>query len=173
MEFSSRKAVIKAMKDYTIHRGVNYPVYESESTTFYAKCTQYGGGCDWLIKFTKMQKKYYWQIRRYNGSHTCTRFTISQDHSKLDSKIVTEAIKRLVEVDPSIKVSCFDRENEVFEVREMPSRVEYAVDLCQHRFDCSEFQVDRISCRHVFACCANQRLDWQVYVYDVYKMDQV
>ncbi|RYQ81083.1 hypothetical protein Ahy_Scaffold1g107089 isoform B [Arachis hypogaea] len=33
--------------------------------------------------------------------------------------------------------------------------------------------VDRISCRHVFAYCANQRLDWQVYVHDVYKMDQV
>ncbi|XP_057730417.1 uncharacterized protein LOC130945728 [Arachis stenosperma] len=34
-------------------------------------------------------------------------------------------------------------------------------------------QVDRIPCRHVFACCANQRLDWRLYVHDVYKMDQV
>ncbi|XP_015942418.1 uncharacterized protein LOC107467756 [Arachis duranensis] len=49
-------------------------------------------------------KKYCWEIRRYNGSHTCTRSTISQDHSKLDSKTVAEAIKPLVEVDPSIKV---------------------------------------------------------------------
>ncbi|XP_025612015.1 uncharacterized protein [Arachis hypogaea] len=478
MEFSSREAVIKAMKDYTIRRGVDYRVYESEPTTFYAKCTQYGAGCDWLIRVTKMQKKYCWEIRRNNGSHTCTRSSISQDHSKLDSKTVAEAIKPMVEVDPSIKVksviaevqskfnytisyrkawlakqkvvesifggwealyealpiwfeamchkepsavvhfetmpayqgddlvpdicvlhrvfwsyypcirafrhckpvvqvdgthlygnykgcllvavsqdgnnnivpiafaivegetseasaiarsngawspprafhmfcirhiesnflrkfkapnlqklivnigysrtireyqmryerlrewgeaytnwldripreqcalafdggyrwghmttnlveciksvlkgarnlpvtalvkatfyrlnelftrkraeaearinaghvfselvtcklhanqraagniqvSCFDRENEVFEVREMPSGVEYAVDLRRQRCDCGEFQVDRISCRHVFACCANQRLDWQVYVHDVYKMDQV
>ncbi|XP_025677968.1 uncharacterized protein [Arachis hypogaea] len=104
MEFSSREAVIKAMKDYTIRRGVDYRVYESEPTTFYAKCTEYGNGCDWLIRVTKMQKKYCWEIRRYNGSHTCTRSTISQDHSKLDSKTVAEAIKPLVEVDPSIKV---------------------------------------------------------------------
>ncbi|RYR56763.1 hypothetical protein Ahy_A05g022453 [Arachis hypogaea] len=443
IEFSSREAVIKAMKDYTIRRGVDYRVYESEPTTFYAKCTEYGNGCDWLIRVTKMQKKYCWEIRRYNGSHTCTRSTISQDHSKLDLKTVAEAIKPLVEADPSIKVksviakvqskfnytisyrkawlakqqaaesifggweasyealpiwfeamchkepsavvhfetmpayqgddlvpdirvlhkvfwscypcirafrhckpvvqvdgthlyekykgcllvavsqdgnnnivpiafaivegetsdawyfflsnlrqhvvtrdgvglisdrhdsirsaiersngawspprafhmfcirhiesnflrkfkapylqkligarnlpvtalvkatfyrlnelftrkrakaearindglvfselvttkvhanqrasgniqvSCFDRENEVFEVREMPSGVEYAVDLRQRRCDCGEFQVDRIPCRHVFACCANQRLDWQVYVHDVYKMDQV
>ncbi|XP_015969328.1 uncharacterized protein LOC107492786 [Arachis duranensis] len=55
----------------------------------------------------------------------------------------------------------------------MPSGVKYAVDLRHHRCDCGEFQVDRIPCRHVFACCANQRLDWQVYVNDVYKMDQV
>ncbi|XP_072088161.1 uncharacterized protein [Arachis hypogaea] len=57
-------------------------------------------------------------------------------------------------------VNCFDRQNEVFEVREMPSGLEYAVDLRRHQCDCGEFQVDRIPCRHVFACCANQRLDW-------------
>ncbi|XP_072077860.1 uncharacterized protein [Arachis hypogaea] len=104
MKFSSREAVIKAMKDYTIRRGVNYRVYELEPMTFYAKCTQYGVGCDWLIRVSKMCKKYYWEIRRYNGSHTCTRATISHDHSKLGSNIIAEAIKPLVEVDPSIKV---------------------------------------------------------------------
>ncbi|RYR32093.1 hypothetical protein Ahy_B01g057094 [Arachis hypogaea] len=55
----------------------------------------------------------------------------------------------------------------------MPSGCEFAVDLRQRRCDCGEFQVDRLPCRHVFACCANQRLDWQVYVHDVYKMEQV
>ncbi|XP_016169030.1 uncharacterized protein LOC107611638 [Arachis ipaensis] len=48
MEFSSREAVIKAMKEYTIRRSVDYRVYESEPLTFYAKCTQYGSRCDWL-----------------------------------------------------------------------------------------------------------------------------
>ncbi|RYR13412.1 hypothetical protein Ahy_B04g070428 isoform B [Arachis hypogaea] len=104
MEFSSREAVIKAMKDYTIRKGVDYRVHESEPTTFYAKCTQYGAGCDWLIRVSKMSRKFCWEIRRYNGSHTCTRATISQDHSKLDSNTVAEAIKPLVEVDPSIRV---------------------------------------------------------------------
>ncbi|XP_025628497.1 uncharacterized protein [Arachis hypogaea] len=51
-----------------------------------------------------MSRKFCWEIRRYNGSHTCTRATISQDHSKLDSNTIAEAIKPLVEVDPSIKV---------------------------------------------------------------------
>ncbi|XP_016195870.1 uncharacterized protein LOC107636914 [Arachis ipaensis] len=412
MEFSSREAVIKAMKDYTIRRGVDYRVHESEPTTFYAKCTQYGTGCDWLIRVSKISRKYCWEIRRYNGSHTCIRATISQYHSKLDSNTIAEVIKPLVEVDPFIKVksviakvqskfnytisyckawlakqkamesifggweasyealpiwfeamchkepsavvhfeimpayqgddlvlnirvlhrvfwsyypfsqdgnknivpiafaivegetseawhffpsnlrhhvvtrdgvglisdrydsirsaiarsngawsplktfhifcirhiesnflrkfkapylqklivnigysrtvheyemryqhlcergeaytnwldriprhmfsklvtskshanqravgniqvSYFDRQNEVFEVRKCPSGLEYAVDLRRQRCDCGEFQVDRISCRHVFACCANQRLDWQLYVHDVYKMDQV
>ncbi|RYR28956.1 hypothetical protein Ahy_B01g053188 [Arachis hypogaea] len=66
MVFSSREVVIKAMKDYTIRRGVDYRVYESEPMTFYAKCIQYGTGCDWLIRVTKLQKKYCWEIMRYN-----------------------------------------------------------------------------------------------------------
>ncbi|RYR01519.1 hypothetical protein Ahy_B06g080397 [Arachis hypogaea] len=76
MEFSSREAVIKAIKEYTIRRSVDYRVYESEPLTFYAKCTQYGSGCDWLIR----------------------------DHAKLDSITIAEAIKPLVEADPSLKV---------------------------------------------------------------------
>ncbi|XP_072072254.1 uncharacterized protein [Arachis hypogaea] len=421
MEFSSREGVIKAIKEYTIRRSVDYRVYESEPLTFYAKCTQYGSGCDWLIRVSMISQKYCWVIRRYNGSHTCTRATISQDPSKLDSNTIAEAIKPLVEADPALKVksviaevqskfnytvdgthlygkykgcllvavsqdgnnnivpiafaivegetsdawyfflsnlrqhvvtrdgvglisdrhesinaaversngawspprafhmfcirhiesnflrkfkapylqklvvnlgylrtvreyevryqrlrergeaytnwlnripreqyalafdggyrwghmttnlvecinsvlkgarnlpvtalvkatfyrlnelftrkraeaedrinaghvfsdivtsklhenqlasgniqvSCFDRQNEVFEVREMSSGLEFAVDLRGLRCDCGEFQVDRIPCQHVFACCANQRLDWQLYVHDVYKMDQV
>ncbi|RYR35349.1 hypothetical protein Ahy_A10g050518 [Arachis hypogaea] len=104
MEFSSREAVIKAIKEYTIRRSVDYRVYESEPLTFYAKCTQYGSGCDWLIRVSMISRKYCWVIRRYNGSHTCTRATISQDHSKLDSLTIAEAIKPLVEADPSLKV---------------------------------------------------------------------
>ncbi|XP_016206903.1 uncharacterized protein LOC107647335 [Arachis ipaensis] len=40
MEFSSREAVIKAIKEYTIRRSVDYQVYESEPLTFYAKSKQ-------------------------------------------------------------------------------------------------------------------------------------
>ncbi|RYR73287.1 hypothetical protein Ahy_A02g007649 isoform J [Arachis hypogaea] len=85
MEYSSRKSVVAAIRSYTIARGVDYDVYESERQTFYAKCKMYGRG--------------------YNGRHTCTTRVISQDHSKLDSDTVAEAIKPLVETDPSIKKS--------------------------------------------------------------------
>ncbi|XP_016171539.1 uncharacterized protein LOC107613873 [Arachis ipaensis] len=104
MKFSSREAVIKVMKEYAIRRSVDYQVYESEPMTFYAKCTQYREECDWLIGVSMISRKYCWVIRRFNGSHTCTRATISQDHSKLDSNTIAEAIKPLVEADPSLKI---------------------------------------------------------------------
>ncbi|XP_057720180.1 uncharacterized protein LOC130934648 [Arachis stenosperma] len=104
IEFSSREIVITAIKDYTICRGVDYRVCESEPTTFYAECVQYGTNCDWLIRVNLIKRKFCWIIRRYNGSHTCSRTTISQDHAKINSDMIAEVIKPLVDVDPSLKV---------------------------------------------------------------------
>ncbi|RYR73069.1 hypothetical protein Ahy_A02g007364 [Arachis hypogaea] len=59
IEFRSRKVIIMVIKDYIIRRGVDYRVYESESLIFYAKCTQYGLDCDWLIRVSMISKKYY------------------------------------------------------------------------------------------------------------------
>ncbi|RYQ83239.1 hypothetical protein Ahy_B10g101886 [Arachis hypogaea] len=178
MEYSSRKSVVAAIRSYTISRGVDYDVY--------------------------------------NDRHTCTIGTISQDHSKLDSDTVAEAIRPLVETDSSIKVKSIIAEVQSrfnytishrkawlakqksiakvfggFEdsyqalpwwlsvmVQKMPGSVPIEANMQQagnivlHRFD-RRNEVERLSCRHVIACCANQRLDWQLYVHDVYKMTEV
>ncbi|KAL4329786.1 hypothetical protein AHAS_Ahas13G0334900 [Arachis hypogaea] len=42
MKYSSRKLVVTAIRSYTIFRGVDYNVYESEPQTFYEKCKTYG-----------------------------------------------------------------------------------------------------------------------------------
>ncbi|RYQ84568.1 hypothetical protein Ahy_B10g103987 [Arachis hypogaea] len=103
MEFSSREAMIMAIKDYTIHKSVDYRGYKSEPMTFYAKCMQYGTSCDSMIRVNMIHRKYYWVIRIYSGIHTCIRATIFQDHSKLYSNTIVEAIRPLVEADLSIK----------------------------------------------------------------------
>ncbi|XP_057745636.1 uncharacterized protein LOC130963549 [Arachis stenosperma] len=119
MEYSSRKTVVAAIRSYTIARGVDYDVYESEPHTFYAKCKMYARGCDWLIRASLIRKKGCWEIRRYNGRHTCSMGVISQDHSKLDSDTVAEAIRPLVETDPSIKVKSI--------IAEVQSRFNYTI----------------------------------------------
>ncbi|XP_057717803.1 uncharacterized protein LOC130932490 [Arachis stenosperma] len=104
IEYSSRKSVVATIRRYTISKGVDYNVYEFEPQMFYAKCKTYGRGCDWLIRASLIQKKGCWEIRRYNDRHTYTMGTISQDHSKFDSDTVAEAIRLLVETNPSINV---------------------------------------------------------------------
>ncbi|RYR15840.1 hypothetical protein Ahy_B04g072781 [Arachis hypogaea] len=49
MEYSTRKAVVAAIRSYTIFRRVDYNVYESKPQTFYAKCKTYEHRCNWLI----------------------------------------------------------------------------------------------------------------------------
>ncbi|XP_057754697.1 uncharacterized protein LOC130974007 [Arachis stenosperma] len=73
----------------------------------------------------------------------------------------------------NIVVHRFDRRNEVFEVRKMTTENVLVVDLARRTCDCGHFQVERIPCHHVIACCANQHLDWQLYVHNVYKMTEV
>ncbi|RYQ91784.1 hypothetical protein Ahy_B09g097817 [Arachis hypogaea] len=124
----------------------SYNISRGVDYTFYAKFKTYGRGCDWLIRVSLIQKKVCWEIRRYNVRHTCSMETISQDHSK---------------------------RNEVFEVHKMPSRRVLVVDFAWQMCDCGHFQVERLPCRHVISYCANQRLNWQVYVNNVYKMLEI
>ncbi|RYQ92941.1 hypothetical protein Ahy_B09g099183 [Arachis hypogaea] len=42
MKFNSKEIVVMAIRNYTIFRGVEYRVFESDPLTFYAKCMQYG-----------------------------------------------------------------------------------------------------------------------------------
>ncbi|RYR31809.1 hypothetical protein Ahy_B01g056728 [Arachis hypogaea] len=88
-------------KDGEFRIGIEYDSRKSVITMLYAKCKNCGRGCDWFIRASLIQKKACWEIRRYNGSHTCSMGTISQDHSKLDSDIVAEAMKPLVREMPS------------------------------------------------------------------------
>ncbi|MED6198647.1 hypothetical protein PIB30_068465 [Stylosanthes scabra] len=59
MEFNSRESVIKAVKEYTISRGVDYWIKESEPTTFYAQCVQHKANCAWLIRVSLIKRKFY------------------------------------------------------------------------------------------------------------------
>ncbi|RYQ79472.1 hypothetical protein Ahy_Scaffold6g108223 [Arachis hypogaea] len=143
MEYNSRKSVVAAIISYTISRGVDYNVYEFEPQTFYTKCKKYGRRCDWLIRASLIQRKGCWEIRKYNSRHTRTM---------LCTGLIDE-------------MRCLRSE--------MTSEKVLVVDLTQRTCDCGHFQVERLSCRHVIACCANQCLDWQLYVHDVYKMTDV
>ncbi|RYR78441.1 hypothetical protein Ahy_A01g003252 [Arachis hypogaea] len=51
---------------------------------------------------------------------------ISQDHAKLDSDIIADAIRKLVEVDPLIKVKSI--------IAEVQSRFNYIVSYCKAWF---------------------------------------
>ncbi|RYR74399.1 hypothetical protein Ahy_A02g009100 [Arachis hypogaea] len=77
MEFGSRESVISASKIYTISRGVDYTVYESEPQIFYAKCKGYGVVCDWLIRANLIRKKGCGDQEIQWQTHSIFNYTVS------------------------------------------------------------------------------------------------
>ncbi|RYQ98584.1 hypothetical protein Ahy_B07g086333 [Arachis hypogaea] len=138
-EFSigSRESVISTIRSYTIAKGVDYIVYELKPQIFYTKCKRYGTGCDWLIRASLIQKKGCWEIRRYNGKNMCTMGMISQEHAKLDSNTIADAIRPLIEVNPSVKVRSIIEEvqskfNYIGEVRNREAKAQGEPNCIQH-----------------------------------------
>ncbi|RYR50320.1 hypothetical protein Ahy_A07g036914 isoform A [Arachis hypogaea] len=219
MEFNSREAVIKTVKNYTIHRGVDYQIYEFEPMTFYAHSIQlfkapfmqklvvnivilrqgmnmkcgtngcvlgipcqqhdlaYDGGYRWghittnlsvegargarNLPVTILVKVTFYRLNElFTRKRAKAESRVRAGH--LFSESVTEKIQKNLIAVGNIMVSCFDRQNEVFKVREMSSGVEYAVDLHRRQCDCGEFKIDHFLCRH-----------WQVYVNEIYRMDEI
>ncbi|RYR47040.1 hypothetical protein Ahy_A07g032947 isoform A [Arachis hypogaea] len=105
MLFKNKEGVVQAIKNYSLSKSVDYKVHESEPATFYCMCKYFGSGCKWLVRVSFIKNKDVWEIRRYNGPHTCNSEMVSQDHTKLDSDMIAQHIGPMVRDDPSFNVN--------------------------------------------------------------------
>ena len=105
MQFATKEAVVSAIKHYNIKNSVDYRVVESSPIKYHGQCIMYGAGCNWSIRARLLKKTQVWEIRKYNGPHTCASGRISQDHMKLDSNMICSCILSLVQANPAISVS--------------------------------------------------------------------
>ncbi|XP_016173450.1 uncharacterized protein LOC107615953 [Arachis ipaensis] len=83
-QFQDKDETVLSVKTYSIRRGVQYNVVESDYRRYVGKCSEYGNGCTWLIRLSLWQRKGIWEVKRYNGPHTCLATSISSDHRSLD-----------------------------------------------------------------------------------------
>ncbi|XP_075645549.1 uncharacterized protein LOC142616617 [Castanea sativa] len=47
----------------------------------------------------------FFEVRKYNGPHTCTESTLTQDHEQLDIHIIEKDLRDIVKDDPNIRIS--------------------------------------------------------------------
>ncbi|RYR71738.1 hypothetical protein Ahy_A02g005964 isoform C [Arachis hypogaea] len=64
-------AGLTEFQTYSIRRGVQYKVVESDHRRYVGKCSEFGNGCTWLIRLSLRKRKGIWEVKRYNGPHTC------------------------------------------------------------------------------------------------------
>ncbi|RYR67542.1 hypothetical protein Ahy_A03g013939 isoform E [Arachis hypogaea] len=87
-----------------IRRGVQYKVVESDHRRYVGKCSKFGNGCTWLIRLSLRKRKGIWEVKRYNGPHTCLATSISSDHRSLDYHVILAFIMPMVRADASVSI---------------------------------------------------------------------
>ncbi|RYR15084.1 hypothetical protein Ahy_B04g071819 isoform I [Arachis hypogaea] len=81
-----------------------YKVVESDHRRYVGKCSEFGNGCTWLIRLSLRQRKGIWEVKRYNGPHTCLATSISSDHRSLDYHVISAFIMPMVRADASVSI---------------------------------------------------------------------
>ncbi|XP_015931884.1 uncharacterized protein LOC107458192 [Arachis duranensis] len=110
--FQNKDEAVLSVKDYSIRRDVEYRVIESDHLKYHGKCKEFGKGCTWLIRVALRARKGTWEVRRYNGPHTCLATSISSDHRKLDYHVICARILPLVRADAVVTVKVLQQATE-------------------------------------------------------------
>ncbi|XP_016185960.1 uncharacterized protein LOC107627649 [Arachis ipaensis] len=79
-----------------------YKVVESDYCKYYGKCKEFGNRCTWLIRISLRQHRGIWEVKRYNGPHTCLAMSISSDHRSLDYHVISTFILQMVRADAAV-----------------------------------------------------------------------
>ncbi|RYR72624.1 hypothetical protein Ahy_A02g006846 isoform B [Arachis hypogaea] len=103
-QFQDNDEALLSVKTYSIQRGVQYKVVESDYRRYVGKCSEFGNGCTWLIRLSLRQRKGIWEVKRYNGPHTCLATSISSDHRSLDYHVISAFIMPMVRADASVSI---------------------------------------------------------------------
>ncbi|XP_015938780.1 uncharacterized protein LOC107464366 [Arachis duranensis] len=103
-QFQDKDEALLSVKTYSIRRGVQYKVVESDHRRYVGKCFEFGNGCTWLIRLSLRKRKGIWEVKRYNGPHTCLATSISSDHRSLDYHVISTFIMPMVRADASVSI---------------------------------------------------------------------
>ncbi|XP_057733757.1 uncharacterized protein LOC130948912 [Arachis stenosperma] len=110
--FQNKDEAVLSVKDYSIRRGVEYRVLELDHLKYHEKCKEFGKGCSWLIRISLRARKGTWEVKRYNGPHTCLATFISSDHRQLDYHVICARIFPLVRADAAVTIKVLQQATE-------------------------------------------------------------
>ncbi|KAL4315053.1 hypothetical protein AHAS_Ahas15G0146600 [Arachis hypogaea] len=102
LKFLTKDAAMLAVKNYNIRRSAEFKVVESDHTRYVCRCKLFGDQCSWMVRVAKTRASRFWEVRKYQGPHTCLASATSQDHAQLDSNVICQHIFPMVQADATI-----------------------------------------------------------------------
>ncbi|RYR50114.1 hypothetical protein Ahy_A07g036689 isoform A [Arachis hypogaea] len=92
LKFLNKDAAMLAIKNYNIRRSEEFKVVESDHTRYVCRCKLFGDQCCWMVRVAKTRASRFWEIRKYQGPHSCLASATSQDYAQLDSNVICQHI---------------------------------------------------------------------------------
>ena len=89
------------VKHYHIKRNQTICVKESDPTCWSVRCKH----CSWHLQVSFRATHVLFEVRKYNGPHTCTESTLTQDREQLDTHVIEKELRDVVKNNPTIKIS--------------------------------------------------------------------
>uniref|UniRef100_A0A2N9EWY4 SWIM-type domain-containing protein n=1 Tax=Fagus sylvatica TaxID=28930 RepID=A0A2N9EWY4_FAGSY len=106
MLFNNKDELQFAVRAYSIDKNQSYKVSESSMVKWATYCSK----CEWYLRACKRKRKEYWEITIYNGPHTCTSSTVTNNGKMMNSKFIERQIHHLVKTDPAAKLKLLTAE---------------------------------------------------------------
>ena len=99
--FADKDELQAAVKRYHIKRNQTFCVRESDPECWSVRCKN----CSWRLRACFRATYGLFEVRKYNGPHTCTESTLTQDHEQLDTHVIEKELRDVVKNDPTIKIA--------------------------------------------------------------------
>jgi len=101
MTFHRKEDCLHVIKSFYIRKSIDYDVIHSDPRRYVIQCTH--ETCGFKLRASYRKRSGKWMIGTMFGPHSCTSTLFSQDHRKLNYKLIRDNIKTLVHADASVK----------------------------------------------------------------------
>ncbi|XP_050885294.1 uncharacterized protein LOC127088901 [Lathyrus oleraceus] len=102
MKFENKEVCVIALQQWHIKRSLDYSVTKSDNVRYVIKCKNFA--CKFKCRVSLHKGNSKWKIGKFGGPHTCITTSMSQDHRKLNSEMISKSIMELVNHNASLKV---------------------------------------------------------------------
>ncbi|XP_050916234.1 uncharacterized protein LOC127131352 [Lathyrus oleraceus] len=102
IDFENKEECVLALQQWHIKCSLDFSMVKSENVRFVIKCRN--STCNFKCRVSLRKGNSRWRVGKSGGPHTCTTTSMSQDHTKLSSEMISKRIMELVNRDASLKV---------------------------------------------------------------------
>ena len=104
LRFESKEDLQYVVKYYLICQIQHLVVCKSKPQFWAVRCKKCQERCNWRLCACHHKSHGIFEMTKYASPHTCVYPKLSQDHSQLNSTLITREIQNVVQIDHTISI---------------------------------------------------------------------